>query len=92
MSIENEELLFNNAFCARVKELRERKYSSAEQMAILLGIPPDRYRKYENRSPMPPYLVERFSALVDADVQFVLTGRPFKGPLQASARLNKRRA
>lgn len=93
MAQANEELLYNEAFCARVKALRTEKYGSAEQMAILLGIPPDRYRKYENRSPMPPYLVERFAALVDADVQYVLTGRPYKAPpLGKAARAARKRA
>lgn len=73
-----DELRFNDAYIRRTRELREAKDWSAEQMAIALGIPPERYRKYESRSPMPPYLIERFALIVERDVQFVLTGKPFK--------------
>lgn len=73
-----DELQFNNAYIARVRELREAKDWTAEQMAIALGVPPERYRKYESRSPLPPYLIERFALIVDRDVQYILTGRSFR--------------
>ena len=66
---------FNDAYCARVKRLREERGWTADQMATALGIPPDRYRKYEVRSPLPGYLVERFSLVVDRTVSFVLLGK-----------------
>jgi len=75
MSIENEQLLFENALCARVKRLREEREWTAEQMGVALGIPPERYRKYENRSPIPHYLIPRFSQIVDRTVEYVLTGK-----------------
>ncbi|MFA7308308.1 MAG: helix-turn-helix transcriptional regulator [Hyphomicrobium sp.] len=71
----NEQMLFENALCARVKRLREEKEWTAEQMAIALGVPPERYRKYENRSPMPQYLIPRFALVVDRSVEYVLTGK-----------------
>jgi len=52
----SKEFIYVNAYCARVKELRERRGWTAEQMATALGIPADRYRKYETRSPLPAYL------------------------------------
>lgn len=73
--MQNEQMLFENALCARVKALREEKGWTAEQMAIALGIPPDRYRKYENRSPMPQYLIPRFALVVDRTSEYVLTGK-----------------
>jgi hypothetical protein len=75
MAETNEELLFINSLCARTQELRKRKFPAAEQMAILLGVPPARYAKYETRSPLPHYLIPRFAALVGESIEFVLTGR-----------------
>lgn len=70
----DDEARFNEKYCARVRRLRDGLGWTAEQMAIRLGIPPDRYRKYEVRSPMPPYLVPRFAGLVDRSMAFILTG------------------
>jgi DNA-binding XRE family transcriptional regulator len=72
---ENRELEFNEALCARVHRLRNERGWTAEQMATALGVPPDRYRKYEYRSPLPHYLIEQFAIIVGRDVEFVLTGK-----------------
>ena len=72
---DNEELVFNDAYCQRVRDLRDERGWTAAQMATALGIPPDRYRKYEYRSPLPPYLVERFCLIVGCDIDYLLTGR-----------------
>jgi DNA-binding transcriptional regulator YiaG len=69
------EASFNEAYCLRVKTLRERRGFTAEKMAIALGIPADRYRKYEVRSPLPPYLIEQFSIIAETSIEFVLTGK-----------------
>lgn len=74
MAQTDDEALFNDRYCARLRRLRDEMGWTAEQMAIRLGIPADRYRKYEVRSPMPPYLVPRFAALVDRSIAFILTG------------------
>jgi transcriptional regulator with XRE-family HTH domain len=73
--MQNEQMLFDDALCARVKRLREEKDWTAEQMAIALGIPPERYRKYENRSPIPHYLIPRFALVVDRSIEYVMTGK-----------------
>lgn len=78
MTSENEELIFNNAFRARVKEERDRKGWSQVVMADMLGVPFERYKKYENRSTLPLYLLERFSKLVDRDIQYLVTGKQQK--------------
>lgn len=90
MSADNQELLFNNAYCARVKSLREERGWTAEQMATALGIPADRYRKYEYRSPLPCYLVERFALIVGRDVSYVITGKSEArlAPLPAMRRMH----
>lgn len=73
---ESEEFIFNNAYCERVKRFRDETGMTAAQMADLLGVPPDRYRKYENRSPMPPYLIGKFCQIVGWDLEHVLLGKP----------------
>jgi len=75
MSDANDELLFNQAYCARLRDLRNQRGWTAEQMATALGVPSDRYRKYEVRSPMPVYLIERFALIVGQDVHYVVTGK-----------------
>lgn len=69
------EAAFNDALCARVKTLREGLGWSQDQMATALGIPYDRYRKYEYRTPIPHYLIEQFSEIVGCKIDYVLTGK-----------------
>lgn len=70
---------FDQMFIARTKALREHKGLSAAAMAELLGIPAERYRKYETRSALPHDLIERFALITGVTVEFVLTGRRVKG-------------
>jgi transcriptional regulator with XRE-family HTH domain len=72
---ESEEFIFNNGYCDRVKRFRGETNMSAEDMANLLGIPADRYRKYESRSPMPLYLVEKFCLIVGCDLEHLILGK-----------------
>jgi DNA-binding XRE family transcriptional regulator len=74
VAIDNEEAGFNDALCARVHRLRNERGWTAAQMAVALGVPPERYRKYEYRSPLPHYLLERFALIVGRDIEYVLTG------------------
>jgi transcriptional regulator with XRE-family HTH domain len=69
------ESAFIAALCRRVRTLRTRRGWTAAQMATALGIPAERYRKYETRSPLPSYLMERFCLIVDCDLDFLLTGK-----------------
>lgn len=66
---------FNKALFERVRSLRRGRGWTAAQMATALGIPADRYRKYEYRTPLPHFLIERFALIVGCDIDFVLTGR-----------------
>lgn len=70
----SDEAAFTEALCARVHRLRNERGWTAQQMATALGVPPDRYRKYEYRSPLPHYLIERFALIVGRDIEYVLTG------------------
>ena len=72
----SKEAVFNLEYIARVKALREELGWTSNQMAIALGVPHDRYRKYESRSPMPVYLIESFTNLTRVDIHYLITGRP----------------
>lgn len=73
---ESEEFIFNNDYCGRVKRFREETNMSAADMADLLDIPADRYRKYESRSPMPVYLITKFCRIVGCDLEHLIIGKP----------------
>jgi transcriptional regulator with XRE-family HTH domain len=66
---------FNDAYLDRVKNLREARGLTAAEMAKSLGVPAERYRKYETRSPLPPYLIERFCLVGGCDVKYLITGK-----------------
>lgn len=89
MSDAHSESMFNESLCARTHELRnERGYTSA-QMATALGLPADRYRKYEYRSPLPAYLWERFALIVGCDLDYLLTGKTPKARKPAPNKENR---
>lgn len=75
MPIDNREAQFNEALIARTHRLRNERGWTAEQMATALGIPAERYRKYEYRSPLPHYLLELFALTVGRDVEYLLFGK-----------------
>jgi transcriptional regulator with XRE-family HTH domain len=75
MANDNEEAMFNEALIARTHRLRNERGWSAAQMATALGIPAERYRKYEYRTPLPHYLLERFALIVGRDVEYLLFGK-----------------
>jgi transcriptional regulator with XRE-family HTH domain len=70
---------FEELFIARTKALRELNGKTSAEMAMALGIPPERYRKYESRSPMPHDLIEKFALIVGQPLAFVMTGRRVRG-------------
>ena len=74
-SMVGEERTFNDAYIRRIKTLREALGWTQEEMATALGVPLERYKKYETRSPLPPYLIERFALVVRREPFFVLTGK-----------------
>lgn len=70
-----DEAQFNDEICARIQRLREEREWNQRQMAAAIGVPFERYKKYETRSPMPPYLIPRFAQIVDRSMSYILTGR-----------------
>jgi transcriptional regulator with XRE-family HTH domain len=70
---------FDALYIARVKALRQLRGMTAGQMSTLLGVPAERYRKYETRTPMPHALMEHFALITGVSVEFLLTGRRVAG-------------
>lgn len=83
---------FNNALFARMRALREGLGWSQTDMAKALGIPPANYQKYETRTPLPHFLLERFALIVRRDLAYVLTGRAARQVGTADAVIERRRA
>ncbi len=75
MAFQSDEAIFNESLCARVHKLRNDRGWTAQQMATALNVPPERYRKYEYRSPLPHYLLGRFALIVGRDIEYLLTGK-----------------
>lgn len=84
MAVWTREQEFNEALISRVKRLREERGWTAEQMATALGIPAERYRKYEYRTPLPHYLIEPFALLVDREPSYLLTGKTPVAPARTA--------
>ena len=74
MNETNEELIYRDAFLDRTAQARRSKDWTQERMAAMLAVPLDRYRKYEQRSPLPHYLIPRFCALLGVEIEWLLTG------------------
>lgn len=66
---------FEELFIARTKALRVLAGMTAQQMATALGVPFERYKKYESRTPLPHELIEQFALITRVSVEFVMTGR-----------------
>lgn len=65
---------FRKAFVGRVRQIRESLGKEPEEMAELMGVSLDRWRKYESRTPLPHYLVPRFCRTFGVDVWYLFTG------------------
>jgi hypothetical protein len=63
------------AFCQRVRASRVRSGKPPREMAQLLGVPKDTYHRYETRTLLPLYLLERFCRITDEDLQWLVTGK-----------------
>ena len=65
---------YSKVFIARIRKTREQADYSPSKVAKFLGITEAAYNKYETRSVMPHYLIERFSIITRADIAYLLTG------------------
>lgn len=73
MGIDSAKSKFLQEFAARVKEARERRPYTQEEIADLLGIPQDKYKHYEKRSMLPHHLIHRFCLLCGVDEAWLYT-------------------
>ena len=65
----DEQIRFDKAFAQRTKALRMAHDGwTQQQMADALNIPLERYKKYENRSPMRHDLIPRFCLIVGVTI------------------------
>ena len=69
------ESMLAREYIERIADYRRRRGLTQAEMAHALGVSLDRYKKYERRSLLPPYLLERFAAIVGRDIAEVVTGR-----------------
>ncbi len=66
---------YNRLFVARTRQAREYAGMTRAEVATMLGIKAPTYHKYENRTPLPHYLIERFCVLVRCNVEWLVTGQ-----------------
>ena len=67
---------FSAGVIARTIEARDAARLNQPQMATALGIPRDKYKQYEIRTPLPLYLMEQFCAITRTDPCWLAFGRP----------------
>jgi transcriptional regulator with XRE-family HTH domain len=82
---------FNRALFDRMRKLREGLGWSQTDMAKALGVPPANYQKYETRTPLPHFLLERFALIVRRDLAYVLTGRAARQAVAPESIAERRR-
>ncbi len=87
---ENEtEAAFNAAVRTRIRNLREARGWTQKQVAGWLGIGLERYKKYESRSMMSPYMQKKFCELTGISLEFLIFGTT--SAERSGGRLTKRR-
>lgn len=67
---------FRERMCRRTRQIREDLRYDRVQFAKLLGVTYAAMQRYEERTPMPPHVIERFCLVTGYDPWYVLTGRP----------------
>ena len=73
--INQTERTYNEALRKRLRAARETAGLTQDQMSTALSVDIHRYRKYELRSPLPPFLFEKVSIITGADINYLLTGK-----------------
>ncbi|MCH7988875.1 MAG: helix-turn-helix domain-containing protein, partial [Planctomycetes bacterium] len=66
---------YNKEFVSRTRQARKHAGMTCAEVATVFGIREQAYIKYENRTPLPHYLLERFCILVRCDVEWLVMGR-----------------
>lgn len=84
--------LYRKELAKRMKRLREASGRSQSEMARVLGVTWEAYKKQEQRGALPTDKLETFAALVNAPVAYVLTGTGPTTPAITPAPPARRRA
>lgn len=66
---------FIRGLCSRIQLLRSARGFTQSQMAAAMGITLAAFKKYEQNTPMPAHLLERFSLIVGRDIDYLITGK-----------------
>ena len=66
---------YNKEFVVRTRQARKHAGMTSVEVARMLGIKEPAYQKYENRTPLPHYLIERFCILVRCNVEWLVSGK-----------------
>lgn len=67
--------VYEDAFRERIRRARKAAGFTQKDVGEFLGIGTENYKKYEGRSPMPNYLLEKFCRLTHANPIYVLFGK-----------------
>jgi DNA-binding XRE family transcriptional regulator len=76
----------------RTRELRESRFLSRAQMAKLLGVTAFAYQKYEDRTPLPHFFIEKFCLITGCSIEYFLTGKDTKTKIAPLFELSNRTA
>ena len=71
----DDDLRFIDAVCARTARLRIQRGWTQAQMATALGVPLERYKKWETRSAMPLQHLPRFAQIMECSIEYLVTGQ-----------------
>lgn len=64
-----------NAISARLREAREKAGLTQQDLAAILRVGHEAYRKYETRSAFPAALVAEFCLVTTTEIEWLLTGK-----------------
>jgi len=59
---------------ARTKMARELRNFKQHKVAKTLGISLEMYKSYENRTPLPHYLIEPWTMIMGVSIEWLITG------------------
>jgi len=74
MTEKQKQVRYEGQFQARVELARTAANYDRPGMAKALGVPLDRYTRYESRHMMPLYLIPKFCKLTSVAVSWLITG------------------
>lgn len=73
VGVRERERAFNRRFCLAVRKARDDANLTQAETAMRLGIPRQRYRRYESSTPMPHNLLIAFTTLTQTTIGRLFT-------------------